>query len=80
MGLDKSSFATVEHDLHRMRRSALLPYFSMTSVRRLQPMLQERVDVMLGRLKDYQNTGEVLNLSCMYAAMTSGMYGVLAAK
>lgn len=43
-------------------------------------MLQERVDVMLGRLKDYQNTGEVLNLSCMYAAMTSGMYGVLAAK
>jgi hypothetical protein len=72
MGLNKSTFATVEHDLHRMRRAPLLPYFSMVSVRKLQPMLQERIDVLLRRQKEYKDTGEVLNLSCMYAAMTNG--------
>lgn len=72
MGLDKSSFATVEHDLHRMRRAPLLPFFSIASVRRLQPVIQERVDVLLWRLKGYKDTGEVLNTSCMFAAMANG--------
>ena len=48
-GMDKSVFGTPGHDLHRMRRAALAPYFSMASVRRLQPVIQERVDVLLER-------------------------------
>ncbi len=72
LGLDLCVFATVEHELHRKRRSALLPYFSMAGVRRLQPVIQERVDVMLRRMKEFRNTDEVLNASCMFSALTNG--------
>ncbi|KAF2275384.1 cytochrome P450 monooxygenase [Westerdykella ornata] len=71
MGLDLCVFATVEHELHRKRRSALLPYFSMASVRRLQPVIQERIDVMLNRMKEFRDTDEVLNASCMFSALTN---------
>lgn len=71
-GLDNAVFATPGHDLHRLRRSALAPYFSMTSARRLQPLLQERVDKLLERFEGFRNTGEVLNTSWAYAAFTNG--------
>jgi len=44
----------------------------MASVRRLQPVIQERVDVLLKRLKGYKDTGEVLNASRMFGAFTNG--------
>lgn len=71
LGLDLAVFATVEHDLHRKRRAALSPYFSMASVRRLQPVIQERIDVMLRRMKDFRDTDHVLNASCMFSALTN---------
>ena len=71
-GLDNSVFATPGHDLHRLRRSALAPYFSMASVRRLQPLLQERVNKLLERFEGFRDTGEVLNTSWAYAAFTNG--------
>ena len=72
LGLDLCVFGTVQHDLHKKRRAALLPYFSMGSVRKLQPVIQERVIVLLDRLKGFKDTGEVLNASCMFAAFTNG--------
>ncbi|KAE8452045.1 hypothetical protein EG329_002210 [Mollisiaceae sp. DMI_Dod_QoI] len=70
-GLDYSVFGTPEHDLHKMRRAALSPFFSMASVRRLQPEIQERVDVLLERLKEFRGTGEVLMASWAFAAFTN---------
>jgi len=71
LGLDLCCFATVDHELHRKRRSALLPYFSMASVRRLQPVIQERIAVMLRRMTKFVDTDEVLNASCMFSALTN---------
>ncbi|KAE9367607.1 cytochrome P450 monooxygenase [Stipitochalara longipes BDJ] len=70
-GLDKSIFGTPQHDLHRIRRGALSQYFSMASVRRLQPEIQERVDVLLQRLKEFRDTGEILIASWAFAAYTN---------
>ena len=72
LGIDLCVFATVKHDLHKNRRAALSSYFSMTSVRRLQPLIQERIDVLLGRMKEFRDTGHVLNTSCMFSALTNG--------
>ncbi|KAK0656434.1 cytochrome P450 CYP542B3 [Cercophora newfieldiana] len=47
---DNSVIGTVEHDLHKMRRAALNPFFSQQSVRKLQPVLEERVNALLARL------------------------------
>jgi hypothetical protein len=35
-------------------------------------MIQERVDVLLKRVKGYKDTREVLNASCMFGAFTNG--------
>ncbi|KAH7136179.1 cytochrome P450 [Dendryphion nanum] len=71
LGLDLCVFATVEHDLHRKRRAALLPYFSMASVRRLQPVIQERIDVLLNRMKGFRDGMDIVNASCMFSALTN---------
>ena len=72
LGLDLSVFGTVDHDLHKIRRAPLLPYYSMASVRRLQPLIQERVDLLLRRMKDFRDAGRVLNASYMFPALTNG--------
>ena len=67
-----AAFSTNDHDLHRMRRSGLNPFFSKTSVRRLQPLIQERLDKLLERMKGFQISGEPLKISLAYVAMANG--------
>jgi hypothetical protein len=55
-----------------MRRTALLPFFSTAYTRKLQPDIQERLGVMLTRMKGFKDTEEPINASCMYAAFTNG--------
>lgn len=47
----------------------------MSSVRRLQPVIQERVDVLMARLKGFRGTGEVVMVSWAFAAFTHGELG-----
>ncbi|KAI0154668.1 cytochrome P450 [Xylariaceae sp. FL1272] len=70
-GLDLCVFSTIDHDVHRMRRNALNPFFSTTAVRSLQPVMQERNDVVQMRMKEFMNSGKVLNASNMLAAFTN---------
>ncbi|ATZ52267.1 hypothetical protein BCIN_08g00320 [Botrytis cinerea B05.10] len=76
IGLDLSVFSTVHHDKHRQRRSALQPYFSMANVRRLQPVIQERLDVMLKQMNKFRDTGDVLNASCMFSAFGNDVVSI----
>jgi len=71
-GIPKSTFATVTHGEHRIRRSALNPFFSIASVRRLQPMIEERLDKLLERFAEFQEDGEPMTVSLAYAAYTNG--------
>lgn len=57
-----------------MRRSALSPFFSKASVRRLQPVIWEKVDKLLERLHGLKNTGHPVRMDIAYAAFTNGMY------
>ena len=45
-GSPASTFATVGHDLHRIRRSALNPFFSKASVVKLEPLIHEKVEAL----------------------------------
>lgn len=71
-GIPESIFATADHDKHRMRRAALHPFFSMASVRRLQPLIEERLEKFLARLDGFKTNGEVMTLSLGWAAFTNG--------
>lgn len=67
-----AAFGTNDHDTHRMRRAAMNPYFSKGSVRKLQPVVQERVDKLLQRIQGFKDTGETLTISVAYVAFSSG--------
>jgi hypothetical protein len=53
---------TLDHNLHKSRRDALSPYFSMQSIRALEPRIANVTRDMVTRLQRAQRRGEVLNL------------------
>ncbi|RDW71072.1 hypothetical protein BP6252_07635 [Coleophoma cylindrospora] len=70
-GISESAFATASHEKHRMRRAALNPFFSIASVRRLQPMIEERLDRLLERFGEFRQDGTPMTISLAYAAFTN---------
>ena len=53
-----------------MRRSALAPFFARQKIRDLEPMIQEKVDLLKTKLLDRAETGEILDLQRVYAALS----------
>lgn len=72
LGVPDSSLATWTHDHHRLRRAALNPFFSTTSVRNLQPVLDNIVNRMMERFQDYQNSGDIMIVNQAMAAFANG--------
>lgn len=66
----ESALATIDHDLHKLRRAAINPFFSMQSVRKLQPAIEERVDALLDRLRNLPQ--KPINLMYPFSAFTNG--------
>ncbi|EGO51550.1 hypothetical protein NEUTE1DRAFT_104586 [Neurospora tetrasperma FGSC 2508] len=66
-GADESIVATNDHDLHKLRRSAVGPFFSTQNTRALQPVIEERVDALLARLREHGKTKKDIPLNMMYA-------------
>lgn len=72
-GTPDATFATTAHDQHRMRRAALNRFFSIASVRRLQPLLEERMQRLIGRFRKARDSKEVIPLEYALAAFTNGI-------
>lgn len=70
--MPNSTFATVEHAKHKVRRAALNPYFSATSVRRLQPLIDERVRTCIERIRGLAREGRVGSVAIIASAFASG--------
>lgn len=73
-GTPEAMFSTIGHDQHKARRAALNRFFSMASVRRLQPIIAERVNALIQRLQDVKDvkgdTG-VIKANYAFAAFTN---------
>ncbi|KAL2433865.1 Cytochrome P450 monooxygenase tpcC [Exophiala dermatitidis] len=52
-GMPGAGASTNPHDLHKARRAALSPYFSMQSVRKLQAVIEEKADMLMRRFKRF---------------------------
>ncbi|KAL1983794.1 hypothetical protein VTN96DRAFT_9880 [Rasamsonia emersonii] len=48
----------VDHHRHRLLRSNMNPFFSMTRIRRLEPAIQALADKLCSRLSAFKNTGK----------------------
>lgn len=74
-GTSDAAVGTVDHDLHRLRRGALNPFFSKRSVVGLEPVIQANVLKLRARLKAFAGTGEPVNLSDAYACLSADVIG-----
>lgn len=62
--------ATVEHDLHRMRRGAFNPYFSKASIYRLESTIMDKVRTLCSKIGQYAGTNQVIEMGAPYTALT----------
>jgi len=69
-GADGSSFSTITHDQHKLRRGAVNPFFSARSVTKLEPLLRSKIDKLSARFDGFVESGEVLRLDAAFMALT----------
>ena len=65
-----ASFATVPHNLHRIRRAALNPFFSKRSVSKVEPLIHDKVQRLCVRFTDAMKEKRVIRLDAAYMALT----------
>lgn len=71
-GLHLSSFDTIDHAHHHLRRSAISPFFAKQKVAGFSPQMQLMADKMVGRLAtEYSDRVEPVNMNEAYAAFVS---------
>jgi cytochrome P450 len=73
-GAPDSVLAAVHHELHRMRRATLSPFFSKASVYRLEPVIQDKVDEMVERLEGFRASRQPIPVFEMFTAFTNGQW------
>jgi hypothetical protein len=71
-GVPQSAFGTSSHELHKMRRAALNPFFSKQKCRALQPKIEKVVENLLARFEEFSETMNPLPMSDAFAALTYG--------
>lgn len=69
---EMSSFATAEHNLHRLRRSALNPFFFERKITQYSPHVQSHMNRPWDRIdSEFFANGKTINLNNMWGAFTS---------
>jgi hypothetical protein len=63
--------ATVEHNVHRLRRWAVAQFLSKPNITRLDYVLKDDVKKFLGRLQEFGESGEPVNVLNGFKALTS---------
>ncbi|KAL8744897.1 MAG: hypothetical protein Q9184_007940, partial [Pyrenodesmia sp. 2 TL-2023] len=74
-GVRYTFFATVDHDLHRLKRNNFAPYLSKASLQKLEPGIQSVIDHMVFKLREIQGTGKVFNLLDLFGCLTGDVIG-----
>jgi cytochrome P450 len=70
--------STPDHDLHRRRRNALNSFFSVASIRRLEPIMKKYMGIMVARMAEAGKTGEVMQMHHVFKACASDVITVYA--
>ncbi|KAJ5296670.1 uncharacterized protein N7443_007563 [Penicillium atrosanguineum] len=65
-----SSFATIDHNLHRFRRAIVNPFFSKQAVVKMEHIVQDKVDRAAKRLEQAKNNGTVIKTDALFSALT----------
>ena len=66
-----SSIFTVDHDLHRLRRSALTNMFSKRSITAYEPVLRQIIEKMCLRIEEFRRQPRVLDLRILFTCLAT---------
>ncbi|KAF2178846.1 putative P450 monooxygenase [Zopfia rhizophila CBS 207.26] len=69
--IPESMISTVSHDLHRRRRAPIAQFFSPQAIRRFDPVIRTKLELLCSRLKEYEKTGEPAVTENAFTALTS---------
>ncbi|KAI0451110.1 cytochrome P450 [Xylaria acuta] len=75
IGFEDTHIFTKEHDLHKVRRKALEPYFSKMGINRLQPLIAEVALHLESRLRESSGTNKVVRLDHAFNAYAGDVVG-----
>ena len=67
---DNATGFTVDHDLHRLRREALGPFFSKRNVTSLEPRIRSKIELLCQRLDEHVVSQDPINLTVASLALT----------
>ncbi|KAI1319321.1 cytochrome P450 [Xylariaceae sp. FL0255] len=70
-GTPYSIVSTLEHDLHRRRRNALNAFFSVGSIRRLEPIMKKYMTQIISRMERAGEVGEIIQMHPIFRACAS---------
>lgn len=70
-GAPQSAFSTVSHDIHRMRRAALSPFFSKKRITDLSPRISAKVSTLCNLLAERIERKEIVDINTPFMALTS---------
>lgn len=71
-GLHLSSFDTIDHDHHHLRRSAVFPFFARQKVVDFSPQIQAMADQMANRLAtEFGHRAKAVSMNEAYAAFVA---------
>lgn len=65
-----SSFATVSHEHHRLRRKGINHLFSKLAISKFEPAIQAKVDILASRFRKAIETKEIIRADVAYNALT----------
>ena len=63
-----SIFTTASHELHRIRRAPLNPFFSKKRIMDFQPVIRRKIDILCGKIREHAETGSVFALNRAWTA------------
>lgn len=72
IGVDGAVLTTPEHNLHKVRRAALNPFFSKGAIRKLQPLFDAKIEYLIERFEEFRVSKDVIVLNHAFAALTNG--------
>jgi len=68
-GAPYSAFATESHNVHRLRRGALNPFFSKQSILALEPFLHKQVGLLVDGMKRQMDVSEPFDFGAAYMSL-----------
>lgn len=69
--VEGSAWTTIDADLHKKRKAAVAPYFSLSAIRQFDPVIRDKLEILSRKLEKCRDTGEVVCLDeAFVAAMT----------